>query len=195
METALTYRDIQPPFATLRFREMSQRDLKEYSRWFHEVAPQRIAELAEAVKQSVGYEHWFPNYTPDSLDGLSRWLATQVSTRSKTEDESRESVERLPHPEYESNQQLTDRSISLAFDIGMFLSEVLLRNHPSLKWGQLFGSRKSIDYGQPVLLGFRGKVPFNPVRMLTTLEYGLTRGSKTGNELREIYDIWSAMVE
>ncbi|HUO13993.1 MAG TPA: hypothetical protein VMX38_03320 [Verrucomicrobiae bacterium] len=66
-------------------------------------------------------------------------------------------------------------------------------NHPSLKWGQVFGSEQFVDYGQPVLLGF-GKVPFNPVGTMLTLAYGLADKSKDGRRLREIYDIWSNMI-
>ena len=78
-------------------------------------------------------------------------------------------------------------------DVGMYLSQVFLRYNSSLKWDQIFGSKRFVDYGQPVLVGF-GKVPFNPVRMMLTLAYGLARKSKDGQGLRRIYDIWSNMI-
>jgi len=89
--------------------------------------------------------------------------------------------------------ELSNRTFSLAIDVGMYLSEVLIKNHPSLRWGQEFGSKLSVDYGQPVLIGF-GAVPFNPVHMLVTLAYGLAGKKKNGEGLRQIYDIWSKLV-
>ncbi len=74
-------------------------------------------------------------------------------------------------------------------DVGMYLSQVFLRNNSTLKWGQIFGSKRFVDYGQPVLVGF-GKVPFNPVRMMLTLAYGLADQTHDGQRLRGIYDIW-----
>ena len=93
--------------------------------------------------------------------------------------------------EFVSEGELTERTISLAMDVGMYLSQVFVRNEPSLRWDQIFGSSRFIDYGQPVLVGFTSKVPFNPVRMVITVAYGLAKGTSDGKRLREIYDIWS----
>ena len=74
-------------------------------------------------------------------------------------------------------------------DIGMYVSQVFLKNHPLLKWHQPFGS---IDYGQPVLVPFHsGKVPLNPVGIGVGQAYGLLKGTRKGKGLREIYDLWS----
>lgn len=75
----------------------------------------------------------------------------------------------------------------------MYLSQVFLRNNSSLKWDQIFGSKRFVNYGQPVLVGF-GKVPLNPLRMMITLAYGLANKSKDDQGLRGIYDIWSNMI-
>jgi hypothetical protein len=78
-------------------------------------------------------------------------------------------------------------------DVGMYVSRVLVTNNSSLKWEQPFGNKGFVDYGQPVLTG-SGGVPFNPVRMLVTLGYGLVSGKETGRGLRELYDIWSKLL-
>lgn len=188
----MPYATIQPPF-TLKFREMSKQELKAYYRWFFAVLPQRRNELAEAVCQSPGFEMWQLDDTPASLDRLGEWFAAQAEKRQRTPDERQEIASRSAHPIDVPNEELTNRTFSLAMDVGMYLSQVMLKNHPSLRWEQQFGSNKFIDYGQPVLVGF-GAVPFNPVRMLVTLAYGLVSKKETGRGLRELYDIWSKMV-
>ena len=186
-----TYSLIRPPFRTLKFAEMTKEELREYNRWFHDVLPHRIGELTATLNSSAGFEGWKPSYTPESLNSLGDWFASQVETRPHTRDE----LERIPPHirDWTSGGELTDRTISLAMDMGMYLSQVFLRNNSSLTWDQIFGSKRFVDYGQPVLVGF-GKVPFNPLRMMITLAYGLASKSKDGQGLRSIYDIWSNMI-
>jgi hypothetical protein len=183
--TTIAYNIIQPPF-TLKFREMSKKELQNYYHWFREVIPERINELTSAVRTSNSFEDWEPDYNPSSLNLLGKWFATQVQMRSRSQDEIDEITAKFPFPR--SDRELTDRTISLAMDISMYLSQTLLRNNPLLDWDQPFGSKKFIDYGQPVLVGFMHGIPVNPVGVVTTLAYGLIRKTKTGMGLREMYD-------
>lgn len=188
----MPYATIQPPF-TLKFREMSKQELKDYCRWFFDVLPERTKELAEAVRQTPGFETWQPDQTAASLDTLGKWFANQVETRQRTHDERQDIASRSAYPIGIPNEELTNRTFSLAMDVGMYLSQVLMKNYPSLRWEQAFGNKKFIDYGQPTLVGF-GAVPFNPVRMVVTLTYGLASKKETGKGLGELYNIWSKMI-
>lgn len=188
----MPYTTIQPPF-TLKFSEMSKKELKDYFDWFQSILPRRLDELARAVKQTPAFESWQPDLTPASLDLLGDWFAAQVETRPRTQDEIQEIESRSTYPIEIAGDELTNRTFSLAMDVGMYLSKVFLKNHPSLRWDQLFGNKKFVDYGQPVLNGF-GDVPFNPVQILVTLAYGVASKKKTGNRLRELYDIWSKLI-
>jgi hypothetical protein len=187
------YRAIQPPF-NLNFYEMSKNELKAYFKWFQDITPERIAELASAVKSSPGFENWKPDLSPDSLNALGDWFATQIEVRARTQEEIDTFNAQTTYPIERSDRELTNRTISFAMDIGMYLSQVFLRNHPSLKWEQLFGSKRFIDYGQPVLSGFAEKAQLNPVSIIVTLAYGLLKGNRTGRRLRELYDIWSKSI-
>jgi hypothetical protein len=182
------YKTIEPPF-TLNFKEMSKLELRDYYRWFLGIIANRLAELAGAVRGTPGFESWAADFTPSSLDALGNWFATEVETRPRTLEEMEELAAKSAFPM--SSRVLTNRTISLAVDIGMYLSQVLLRNNSSLKWDQLFRGKTYIDYGQPVLIGFIDKVPRNPVRVITTLAYGLIDKAKPENGLRVIYDRWS----
>jgi hypothetical protein len=82
----MSYATIQPPF-TLNLREMPKNELHRYFQWFMEALPERVNELAAAVKETRGFESWVPNYTPDSLDSLGEWFAGQVEARNRTQEE------------------------------------------------------------------------------------------------------------
>ena len=169
---------------------MSKKELRAYFKWFQEVMPGRSEELASAVKSSPGYEDWKADFSPNSLNSLGEWFATQIEVRPLTQEEIDEFNAKAPYPIERSNTELTNRTFSLAMDIGMYVSQVFLKNHPLLKWDQPF--KRSVDYGQPVLAPFHnGKVPLNPVRMVVTQAYGLRDGTRKGKYLREIYDLWS----
>jgi hypothetical protein len=188
-----TYKTIEPPFASLKFREMSKKELVDYNRWFLDVLPERIDELGKAVNSSPGFGDWKPTYLPDSLNTLGKWFAAQVQTRQHTPEE----LSSIPSHvmEWVSEGELTNQTISLSMDVGMYLGQLLLLNNPSLKWDQIFGSRKFIDYGQPVLVGFKGDVPLNPVHIVVTLAYGLAKKARDSKDLRKIYDTWIEMVK
>jgi hypothetical protein len=188
----MSYKIIQPPF-TLKFREMSKQELKSYYIWFFEVMPERINELASAVQSSQGFEAWLPDNTPTSLELLGKWFATQVEIRSRNYEEIESIRASLSFPINIPDKQLTNKTFSLAMDIGMYLGGVFLSQYPSLKWGQLFGNKKLAEYGCPVLLGF-GHVPMDPVWIMVMLAYGIADGKKTGNRLKEIYEYWSQSI-
>ncbi len=185
----MSYPTIQPPF-TLKFREMPKKELTGYNEWFHKVMPERIQVLITAVKSTSGYEKWEPDYSPESLETLGEWFLEQVEARPRTQEEIDEIQGRSKFPINIPGEDLTNKTFSLAMDIGMYVSQVFLKNRPSLEWSQPLGNKKFVDYGQPVLISF-GVAPFNPVRMMVTLAYGLVSKSKSGKSLRELYGIWS----
>src|ERR1700733_7592246 len=121
---------------------MPTRDLKNYFRWFMNVIPERVSELADAVRRTPGFSNWQPDFTAVSLDALGQWLAGQVETRRRSQGEIQEIAESLVFPMEIPAEELTDRTFSLAMDVGMYLSQVLLKNSPSIKWKQRFGSRR-----------------------------------------------------
>ena len=188
----MTYQTIQPPF-TLKFREMSKLELKDYFAWFQSVLPQRLEELTRAIQRTPGFETWQADLTPASLELLGSWFVTQAETRPRTQDEIQEIESRSSFPIEIPGEDLTNRTFSLAMDVGMYLSQVFLKSHSSVRWDQIFSNKKEVDYGQPVLVGF-GAVPFNPVRMLVTLAYGVVSKRKTGRSLRDLYGVWANMV-
>lgn len=188
----MTYSTIQPPF-TLKFRDMSRKDLKDYFSWFQNILPQRLEQLIRAVNQTPGFEVWTADFTVASLDRLGEWFCSRVETRPKTQEEIQEIKEQSSIPVEIPADELTNQTFSLAIDTGMYLSQVFLKNHPVLKWDQQFGNKKDADYGQPVLTGF-GPVPFNPVWLLVTLAYGVVSKRKSGKSLRELYDSWAKMI-
>src|SRR4051794_11139445 len=113
----MPYETIKPPF-TLNFPEMSRGELKMYFRWFVDVLPCRIQALSGAVMDTPAYEVWMPDNTPESLELLGTWLAGQVEARPRTMQERQAIEARSIYPVEIAHEELTNRTFSLAVDIG-----------------------------------------------------------------------------
>src|SRR5882672_8677920 len=121
----MSYEIIQPPF-TLNFSEMPRKELREYFHWVLEVIPQRVRGLAQAVRESEAGKHWESDFSAASLDILGDWFANQAETRLRTVEEIEEIEKRSRHPIEIPREELTNRTFSLAMDVGLYLSQVFL---------------------------------------------------------------------
>lgn len=189
----MTYTIIQPPF-TLQFREMTKADLKAYFDWFLNQIPTRLPILESFIRETPGFESWSADFTVESLKALGEWYAVQVETRPRNHGELAEIEQKLSFPIPVPGQELTNKTFSLAFDVGMYLSEIFRRNFPSLRWDLILKNKKLAEYGQPVLVGFRGGVPLNPIWIMIVLAYAIADKTKSGARLLELYNYWSSQV-
>lgn len=189
----MTYPIIQPPF-TLDFPRMSKRELADYREWFLDILPERILILEDAVRTTPGCERWRANESPDSLNTLGEWFATQIEIRALTAEESAQLRQEMP-PQFKGilpiePWELANRTYSLAIDVGMYLGQVMLKTHPArLRWDQDLRDKRDADYGQVLIVG-TGVVSMNTVRFLVGMAKNFVR--KTGKrDLRATYDLWS----
>lgn len=183
----MNYDAIRPPLKA-PFREMNKKELRAYAAWFHDVSPLRIAALASAVRNTPRYEKWEPNFSPESLQALGEWLEGQVTTRKSRPEELEEIRSNLAYPVDIPEDELTDRTLSLALDIGLYFGQVVVRNLPGTRWEQPLGSKKFVDYGQPVIVGF-GADSLNPVSVLINVARNVA--DQKPAKLRELFDTWA----
>ncbi len=191
----MKYSIIQPPF-TLDFRNMDKVEAKNYFNWFMDQMPIRIHELEFAVQSVASYENWRADFTLESLEKLGQFFYEHIEIRRRTEKEVEAIYIRAPdwfrNVDVE-DWELTNRSFSLAIDIGMYLSQVFERNLVGLEWILVKKPKSDISYQQPVLKG-TGKLVFNPVHITTILAYGFAKQNKSPERLRGIYDNWANLL-
>jgi hypothetical protein len=189
----MSYSIIQPPF-TLKFRDMSADELKGYRRWFLEIMPARVIELHHAVNSAPDFGAWKPDHSRDSIENLGLWLSHQVETRPRTGGEIDEIKRRSVFDFEISTRELTNRTYSLALDVGMYFGETLRKHYPALEWDQPVKNKKFADFGQMVLLGF-GRATLNPVRIVVTFCYGIASGKRPAKRFDQVYGYWSRLCE
>ncbi len=189
---------IQLPLTSMP-REMNKKEIAQYGEWFVKQIPHRMQVLHEAVTKSKRFRTWIADYSPESLEQLGKWFAGQVECRDLEPAEREEWMEKAVWWVREVKPQLkvlTDRTNAIAVDVGMYLSQVLIRNVGGLYWENVDkGPRANIDYGQPVVAGFRKGVQFNPVYLITVFARGLLDGTRSETGLRRLYEIWRRLAE
>lgn len=188
MEFTTSYSPVTTTFST-----MTKKELKEFYEWFMLNLPYCIEELMQLVRSTPGFENWYPDDSPSSLDALGFWFVAKVQKRDFTIEEIEAIKNKRAGSIEAATWELTDNTKSLAVYVGMYYGEVAIKNNPVLKWEQKLGSKNLADFGQPVVVGL-GAVPLNPVRVANSIACGFVNGTKTGPQLREAYEYWSKLV-
>jgi hypothetical protein len=187
------YQPVNPPFEH-EFVEMSQDELQAYFDWFLASIPGRVKELEAEVRRTPGFETWVADLTPASLDSLGEWFVGQVEERPLTDDESKQGRESVPEKASFLLDELptttpTFRTLSLTFDVGIYLGQVFLKNRAGLSWQQFRGDKAYDDYGQPAIVGL-GVKRCPTLSIATVVAYGIADGEETGTSLRDVYEVW-----
>lgn len=187
------YKRFEPPLR-LDFEGWSRREAHSYFEWFMNQVPTRLRELRKLTKRLDG-ECELDDST-ESLFCLGKLLVGYARTRPSTPRELAEDVNDLPshlRPFVDvEDWQLTEDTISLCVDVGIYFAEVLRQAHPSLEWR--LWTRKTVGHNRPVLVGFDGNVPLDPTRVSINVALGEARGQHGEARLRELFDVWSAKV-
>lgn len=183
----MTYPLVAPPVAQ-PLSELPRKELLAYARWFLESIPARVDALRQVVRATPGREAWSADSSVESLAPLGLWFETQVEVRPRSPEELAEIRAGLRFPVDVSENTLTYRTLSIAFDIGMYFGLVILKNVPGTSWKQEFRGKKSnVDYGHVVIRG-SGLAPLNPFDVVRMTALGVVDGRRA--ELPALYQIW-----
>jgi hypothetical protein len=176
------------------FASSTQEEAKEFYNWFITSIPSRIQELELAIQTTLdGKNTNIPlDKSPKSLEFLDTWFTTIVETQKpSTEfiDEYRREM-----GVYAQNLEwiLSNKTLSLCFDLGIYLGEVFIFNHSQLKWKM--HSIEDMDFHYPVISGFKGEnqqlFHCNPSRLTQVLARKLAHKLENPKGLHKLYESW-----
>jgi len=90
-------------------------------------------------------------------------------------------------------ETVDDRTLSVAFDVGMYVGQVFLKNNPNLAWFHELRRGDDINFGHPVITGVSNGLCFNPTHMLRVHAHRLSRSRDNETKrktMRDIYNTW-----
>ena len=192
MKSNATYELFDPPFE-LAFDEWGGREARTFFNWFVAHIDERLGVLREFAA-SEGVREL--DLSSDSLYDLGAFFSGHVKGRPKTAREKevlREEWARRPavlQVHYDPDREvLNEETISLCFDVGIYLAETLRREHDALRWD--LWKHKTVERNRPVIVGFTTSVPLDPFLITTNIAFGTLRRGPQPNVLREVFDTWS----
>lgn len=76
------------------------------------------------------------------------------------------------------------RSLALAFDIGVFLGELMIRRRPELRWKLLTSPKRDVSFQRPVVSGFSDpSMHIDPIWSASSFAFRLSNGSDDGKRV------------
>lgn len=168
------------------YRDYSLESLKNNADWFFENKSTRLEILKTAV--SSQYQCYFLDYSCDSLILLAKWLNSTFEkvplTTSQLEEKRAKTASYIDIEDW----RLSDISLSMVFDVGVFLGEMMIYNHQGLEWQQYLKNTKNNDYGHMII--DLGKIYMNPIWLVYIQVLKIADGSFSETCLSDIYNVW-----
>ena len=159
-------------FDNYAFFELTPKQAKEYFLWYTSEIPNRITLLWEYMKKGHPEAEPF-DYSPESLIPLWEWYESKIQQVPMTVKEIESRVRIFPkYLESEIRKKtikFTDETLSLALDISIYLGEVVVKNHPHLRWNFRTRPKREISVYRPVIDGLNYKMTLEPSRSLMVL--------------------------
>lgn len=154
-----------PPFVLLQhidFKAMRPREAREFCECFVQEVPNRVGILCSRVSGMRAEDA----FSLASFDLIEAWMAGVVDSRPKSAVELNRDRQQLQGKWSfldVGSVTLSDSSISIGVDVGIYVAEYLRRNRPELNWSVARGGITNVTYNHPVLGCFSGKTTYSPI--------------------------------
>ncbi|WP_308720937.1 hypothetical protein [Komagataeibacter xylinus] len=163
---------------------------KDYKKWFIANISNRIKALQHALNTCDRTNKIDLDYSHGSVARLSDWLSQHVGSVCLSEQEREEIRQQQPFPIAVPESVLSSATESLAFDVGVYLGEVLCKQYPWVAWQQVSTGKRNYFYGQMVLSGINA-VKVCPMHIVAVFCIGVKEGDYTdGKRLLSLFDRW-----
>ncbi len=173
------------------FDSFSKGEAKEYFEWFMRIKNERIAYLAREIQ---GDNELFKNdFSRCSLIELNKWLVKKTSFQNRNQIEFDEQMLKTPllknairRPKY----TIANATVSMIFDIGIYLGETIINADRHKRWGYLLKPKSYVHYGQPIILAEHPADNLNPRFLIeTTILFSVNQKEELpDNFLVKVYD-------
>lgn len=171
------------------FHNKTKDELKLYFEWFFKHKEARLEELFSLIKLAEGYENWNADYSKGSFYTLGEWLEENVTIEKLTKEEYDKKRTLTPAYIEIEDWDLTLKTRSVLFDMGIYFGEVFIKNNQGLKWVQFFTKRKQhIDQGH-IIIPLK-KDNLNPIWVMLVIGFKFAKKTANKNILKETYEMW-----
>jgi hypothetical protein len=170
------------------FLELDQREISEYYQWFLDVKSQRALALCEFLFVN-GQK--CPN--EKDLHIVEMFLVNSVSVKDKPIEVYRSEAEKIP-PNLKpfakpDSYLLDDKTISICFDVGIYLGELMISLDNKISW-KLETRDDFSDFGQPILAKKGCKFDVNPFRVTKNMAAKIYENRYVEGQIISAFNVW-----
>ena len=181
-------------FDNYAFFELTAKQAKQYFEWYMDEISHRITLLWNCMHQDCPEIKEF-DYSPESLIPLWEWYEPKIEQVPMTAEEIKCNVRKFPkwlESEIRKNtKKFTDETLSLTLDISIYLGEVVVKNHPHLRWNYRIRPKHEFSVYRPVIDGLNYKMTMEPSQVLFVLMLKSAR-ERNKNRLYDLYRHWES---
>lgn len=142
---------------TVDYADLSAKEARTYSVWFHEVMPRRIEYMLSRCSEETGVSVEELCTFPTGFLPLWKWFRTRQKLRKTAQEEQVEMRCQFGFlgETWVLNEILDDETERLHHDIGMFWGNQFVRHYPhDLEWSLIMKPKSYIQCKAPVIIGF-----------------------------------------
>lgn len=170
------------------FLDFSKEEIKKYYSWFLEIKDHRLTQfchfLFSGKDDCLLLEH---------IEVIEVLLQNSISVYPKPEQQMASEEEKTPghlkHIAKPDDYVFDNRTISLCYDIGIFLGELIINLDKEIKWA-LETDIKFADYGQPILKKKNCLLKINPFRVSKNMAAKIREGRYIDGQIAIAFDAW-----
>ena len=178
-----SYQILQMPLDVMsNLFELSESEIKEFYKWFLSIKEDRLEYLCEFIFNSSS------KYIDESkLDVIESVLKQFVLTRKQSVKEKRGIISKILFQERKF--VLDDITMSICYDLGIYLGELIISLDSSIKWQQEIDQR-FVDYGQPILFKKEIKLGLSPFRVVRIMAAKIYDGTYIDGGVSNVFSAW-----
>ena len=173
------------------FLSLGISEIQEYFRWFINTKNNRLTLLCNFLfKYSEDCLH------EKNLDVVEIFFQNAVTAIPKSEEQIKTEFEKVPkhlRPYAKpDNYFLDNQTISVCYDIGIFLGELLIKLDDKIIW-QLETNDAFADYEQPILAKKGIRLRLNPFKVAKNIAANIYESKYQENELMKVFNTWKKL--
>jgi hypothetical protein len=173
------------------FLDFSGEEIQKYYQWFLSIKDARLAHLCSFL-----FSENKNCLNEKNLNVIETFLLNCVSTVPKPKEQFKAETEKIPthlKPYATPDSYLLDkRTISICYDIGIFLGDLIISLDNKIKW-ELEIDDEYADYGQPILAKKNIKLKLNPFRIVKNIAATIYEDRYSENELINVFNTWKRL--
>lgn len=162
------YKKVEIPefSANKSFSDFSKKETREYFRWFEGIKEDRLEYLISEVNKDCSF--LILDYSKDSILGLTKWILSKIELEPVSKMELKQFKENLQKTPLLTDvisspiKSLSQDFISIAFDVGLYFGETVVKGSNNHKWGYSLNPKSYIHYAQPIIIADHPSDNINP---------------------------------